>query len=430
MLQSKVAARVVGPLATRGYASVASSAPVVSTANGIKIAAVDGAPDSPLASISLVIKAGSRFETAETAGAAHYLKAFGFRNTQDRTSFRTIREAELNGATLTAEATRENITYRVQCFKEAVPYFVQVLAEVATATKFAEHEFRDVAKVVALESLSARSDPATLALGGVHQAAFRSGLGNSLYAPAASPVATGDAVRQYAQGALTGGRVAVVATGVDADTLAKLVGESGLAELPGAAAAETAGMAAAFTGGAQQVYESASPVAHYALAFGCEPRSAHALGSLLGTQRRLKWSGGVSALSRLAAAEGFRTEAFSFAYSDAGLVGVLVSAPSAQIKGAVEKVAATIQKDVAGAAPDAIQRAAAATAVDVADVLATQKGQLRALGAIALGQSAAALEAVDAAALASAAKTVFKSKPVAAAVGLSQTTAYVDTLGF
>ncbi|KAJ2713718.1 ubiquinol-cytochrome c reductase core subunit 1 [Coemansia spiralis] len=430
MIQTKIASRLARPVA-RGYASVTGSgAAAVSTANGIKVCAVGGG-DSAVASVSLVVKAGARFEEAESAGAAHYLKAFGFRNTQDRTSFRMIREAELNGATLQAEATRETITYTVQCFRDAVPYFVDVLAQVATATKFAEHEFRDVARLVALEAHSARADPATLALGGVHQAAFRSGLGNSLYAPAASPVATGDAVRHYAQTMLVGARVAVVGTGVDADVLAKLVGESKLAELPAAApVAPGADAKAVFMGGAQQVYESASGVSHYALAFGCEPQSAHTLSSLLGVQRRVKWSSGVSALAQLAAAEGIRAEAFSFAYSDAGLVGVLVSAPTTQIKAAVEKVAATIQKDVANAAPDAVQRAAAAAAVDAADAMATQRGQLRALGSIALGHPKAALAAIDAAALTAAAKTVFKSKPVAASVGLSQATAYVDTLGF
>ncbi|KAJ2118567.1 ubiquinol-cytochrome c reductase core subunit 1, partial [Coemansia sp. RSA 921] len=144
--------RVATKAAARGYASVASPA-VTSTANGIRVAATGG--DSGLATVSLVINAGSRHETVETAGAAHYLKAFGFRNTQGRTSFRTIREAELNGAQLTAEATRENITYRVQCFSDAVPYFVDVLGDIAAETRFAEHEFRDVERVVEFEALSA-----------------------------------------------------------------------------------------------------------------------------------------------------------------------------------------------------------------------------------------------------------------------------------
>ncbi|KAJ1848868.1 ubiquinol-cytochrome c reductase core subunit 1 [Coemansia sp. RSA 2708] len=419
-------ARAASKIAARGYASVSS--PVVSTANGIKVAALGN--DSGLASLSLVVNAGSRFETAETAGAAHFLKAFGFRNTQGRTSFRTIREAELNGAMLSAEATRENIVYRVECFKEAVPYFVEVLAELATATKYAEHEFNEVARVVAFEALSARTDAATRALDGVHQAAFRSGLGNSLYAPAAAPVATGGAVAEYARRALTAGRVAVVGSGVDAQELAQLVGASKLAELPSENALASA--PTAFAGGVQQLYETAAPVAHYALAFSCAPEAASTLAALLGTQRRVKWGHGGSELAQAAAQGGFAADAFSFAYSDAGLVGVLVSAPTAQLRSAVETVAATVQKHIARPSANAVQRAVAAAKVDVAEQLSLQTGAVRALGQIALGQNAATLESVEKAAgsLSKTAESVFASKPVAVSIGLSQSTPYVDTLGF
>ncbi|KAJ2394164.1 ubiquinol-cytochrome c reductase core subunit 1 [Coemansia sp. RSA 2559] len=426
MLRVKSVAKV----ARRTYASVAS-APVVSTSNGIKVAAIEGDAEWQVASLSLVINGGSRFETPDNAGAAHYLKAFGFRNTQGRTSFRTVREAELNGATLTAEATRENITYTVQCFKNAVPYFVDVLADIASTTKYTEHEFRDISKAVAFESLSARTNPVSRLVDGIHQAAFRNGLGNSLYALPSSPVASGDAVRQYAQAAFASDRVAIVGTGIGAQQLADLVSQSSLSALEAQPKSLTTS-ASKFVGGTQQVYESASPVSHYALAFSAEPAMAPVLASLLGAQKRMKWSIGVSPLAKLAASGGFEAEAFSFAYSDAGVVGVLVSAPTAQIKSAVEKVAAVIQKDIATAGDEAVQRAIAAAKLDIAESLATLKGTQVALGHIALGQSAATLESVEMAAskLSKAAPAVFKSKPVAASVGLSQTTAYVDTLGF
>ncbi|KAJ2811066.1 ubiquinol-cytochrome c reductase core subunit 1 [Coemansia furcata] len=430
MLRSKAAIAKLGALRT--YASVSSGvAPtVLSTANGIKVAATEGHPDSPLASVSLVINHGSRFETASTSGAAHYLKAFGFRNTQDRTSFRTVREAELNGATLTAEATRENITYTVQCFRDALPYFVDILGDIAAATKFSEHEFRDIAKLVKFEALGARENPQARVLDGVHQAAFRNGLGNSLYALDSSPVSTGDAVRQYAQSAMQSGRVAVVATGVDSATLAALVAESKLAELTNENAVSAP--KAKFTGGQHQIYESASPVSHYALAFESDPSSASALASLLGAQRRLKWGAGASPLAKLAFTEGFAAESFSFAYSDAALVGVVVSAPAAHIKSAVEKVAGVIQASVAKASPEAVARAVAATRLDIAEAQSTQQGVIRDLSKLALNQGPLSLKTVDgvAASLAQTAAKVFSAKPVAASIGLSQTTAYVDTLGF
>ncbi|KAJ2745479.1 ubiquinol-cytochrome c reductase core subunit 1 [Coemansia sp. BCRC 34301] len=435
MLRSKAALGKFAATA-RSYASVSSGlAPtVLSTANGIKVAAIEGPADSPLASVSLVINHGSRFETAETSGAAHYLKAFGFRNTQERTSFRTVREAELNGATLTAEATRENITYTVQCFRDAIPYFVDILGDIAAATKFSEHEFRDVARLVKFEALGARENPVARVIDGMHQAAFRSGLGNSLYALDSSPVVTGEAVRQYAQDAVQAGKVAIVATGVDATTLAALVAESKLAALANTSAASATGVKAKFTGGVHQIYESAAPVSHYALAFESDTSSAPVLASLLGAQRRLKWgAGGASPLAKLAFTEGFSVESFSFAYSDAALVGLLISAPSTQIKAAVEKVAGIVQTDVAKATPESVLRAVAATRLDVAEAQATQQGVIRELSKLALGQGPlCTLETVDGVAggLSQAAANVFSKKPVAASIGLSQTTAYVDTLGF
>ncbi|KAJ2881686.1 ubiquinol-cytochrome c reductase core subunit 1, partial [Coemansia asiatica] len=298
---------------------------------------------------------------------------------------------------------------------------------------FTEHEFKDVARLVAFESLGARSDSSARVLDGVHQAAFRGGLGNSLYALESSPITSGDAVRRYAETAVAPGRLAVVATGVDAQELANLVSSSRLASLT-SSASTLSSPSATFTGGVQQIYESAAPISHYALAFASGSASAKPLAALLGAQSRVKWSTtGVAPLSKLAATEGFGISPFSFSYSDAGLVGLVVSAPRSQIKGAVEKIAGAIQRDIASAGAEAVQRAAAAARVDMAESLATQQGQIRALTGLALGQkSGVTLESVDdaAAKLSAEAAKVFKSKPVAVSVGLSQDTPYVDTLGF
>ncbi|KAJ2849178.1 ubiquinol-cytochrome c reductase core subunit 1 [Coemansia brasiliensis] len=416
--------------ARRGYAS-AASAPSVMNVNGIRVAGASASSSEQLASLALVVNAGSRFETVENAGAAHFLKAFGFRDTQPRTSFRTIREAELNGATLTAEATRENIVFRVQCFRDAVPYFVDVLSQVAAGTKYAEHEFRAVERVVQLEAASAQAHAETRVLEAVHQAAFRGGLGNALYVPEGSPVNSAESVQAYARSAFARDRVAVVGTGIEAEELSQLVAASKLAELP-ASTGFPGVQSTSFAGGSQKVIESAAPVSHYALAFACAPEEAPVLARLLGTQRRAKWNVGAAPLAQAAAEDGFAADAFSFAYSDAALVGVLVSAPAARLRAAVERVAQTIQKSVARPSADSVQRAAAAAQVDAADQMATQEGAARVLTQVALGQPAATLEAVEQAAskLSASAQSVFASKPVAASVSLSQATPYVDTLGF
>ncbi|KAJ1937304.1 ubiquinol-cytochrome c reductase core subunit 1, partial [Linderina pennispora] len=299
---------------------------------------------------------------------------------------------------------------------------------------YTEHEFRDIAKLVAFESLSARSSPATRLVEGVHQAAFRNGLGNSLYALESSPITSGDAVRQYAEAALTAGRVAIVGTGIDSAALAAIVSESKLAAIPASSASTLSTPASKFNGGVQQIYDSASPVSHYALAFdgASDAATTRVLANLLSGERRLKWNTGVSPLAKLAAEEGFGLQSFQSSYSDASLVGVVVSAPNAKIQEAVEKVANTIQSQIASPSAETVQRAVAAAKVDVSEALATRAGKRDALAQAAFGRTAAAVESVDAAAAqaASAAAKTFKSKPVGAAVGLSQATPYVDTLGF
>ncbi|KAJ2478883.1 ubiquinol-cytochrome c reductase core subunit 1, partial [Coemansia sp. RSA 2052] len=144
-------------------------------------------------------------------------------------------------------------------------------------------------------------------------------------------------------------------------------------------------------------------------------------------------AGGAGPLAKLAFSEGFSVESFSFAYSDAALVGVLVSAPSTLIKTAVEKVATIVQSDVAKASSESVLRAVAATRLDAADAQDTQSGVIRELSKLALGLGPLyTMETVDSvgAGLATTAANVFGAKPVAASIGLSQTTAYVDTLGF
>jgi hypothetical protein len=63
-------------LATRGYATSASSINIASTQSGVKIASQDS--NSPISTISLITKAGSRYD-GNNLGLSHYLKNFTFK---------------------------------------------------------------------------------------------------------------------------------------------------------------------------------------------------------------------------------------------------------------------------------------------------------------------------------------------------------------
>ncbi|KAJ2381147.1 ubiquinol-cytochrome c reductase core subunit 1, partial [Coemansia sp. RSA 2603] len=224
-------------------------------------------------------------------------------------------------------------------------------------------------------------------------------------------------------------RVAVVATGVDAQQLARLIGDSALGSLPSKSSVTSP--ATQLTGGAHVVYESAAPLAHYALAFPCDtPQAVRPLAALLGASSRVKWGAGTEAsLAHVASSKGFGVAPFAFAYSDAGLVGVVVSAARGQIGSAVRAVAESIQKHVAQPNDAQVGRAVAQASLDAAQQDATVAGQIEGLARAAFAHKQGGV--LEAAHVKSLAKSVFSAgKPVAASVGLPQDTPYVDTLGF
>lgn len=60
----------------------------------------------------------------------------GTQNTERRTSLRIQRESELLGAALQSHHTRENLVVGAKFLRDDLPYFVELLAEVATMTKY------------------------------------------------------------------------------------------------------------------------------------------------------------------------------------------------------------------------------------------------------------------------------------------------------
>ena len=57
-------------------------------------------------------------------------------NTERRTTLRIQRESELLGSVLQSYHSRENVVVGAKFFQDDLPYFVELLAEVATMTKY------------------------------------------------------------------------------------------------------------------------------------------------------------------------------------------------------------------------------------------------------------------------------------------------------
>ena len=57
-------------------------------------------------------------------------------NTERRSTLRIQRESELLGSTLQTYHSRENLVVGAKFLRDDLPYFVELLAEVANATKY------------------------------------------------------------------------------------------------------------------------------------------------------------------------------------------------------------------------------------------------------------------------------------------------------
>ena len=58
------------------------------------------------------------------------------KNTERRTTLRIQRESELLGSTLQSYTTRENLVVGAKFLRDDLPFFMELLAEVATMTKY------------------------------------------------------------------------------------------------------------------------------------------------------------------------------------------------------------------------------------------------------------------------------------------------------
>ena len=63
------------------------------------------------------IDAGSRFETEENNGVAHFLEHMAFKGTAKRTQLQLELEVENAGAHLNAYTSREQTVYYAKCFR-------------------------------------------------------------------------------------------------------------------------------------------------------------------------------------------------------------------------------------------------------------------------------------------------------------------------
>lgn len=102
--------------------------------NGIRVCTE--AWPSPISSIGCFIGSGSRNETLESSGSAHFLEHLMFKGTKNRTRVQLETEVENLGMHLNAYTSREHTVFHAQCFNKDLPKAAEVLGDMISNSNF------------------------------------------------------------------------------------------------------------------------------------------------------------------------------------------------------------------------------------------------------------------------------------------------------
>merc|ERR1712029_787948 len=147
--------------------------------NGLTVASLEN--HSPVTTVGVVIKAGSRNEGYDNAGVSHALRIAAGMATKKNTAFGLCRNLQQVGGSMSCTQGREHTLYAVQTTRDVSDIGVEYLTDSVSNSVYKPWEVERSTPRLKLE-LATRS-PATKALELLHQASFRSGLGNGLFCP-------------------------------------------------------------------------------------------------------------------------------------------------------------------------------------------------------------------------------------------------------
>src|SRR5207248_1883151 len=135
--------------------------------NGLRILTAD-LPHAQSVTCMVMIAAGSRYETAETNGIAHFSEHMFFKGTERRPDARTIAgEIDAIGGEFNAFTSKESTAYYVKCAAEHRDVALDVLVDMLRNSRFDGSEI-DREKGVILEEMNMYFDTPRDYIGGVY----------------------------------------------------------------------------------------------------------------------------------------------------------------------------------------------------------------------------------------------------------------------
>ncbi|KAK1441746.1 metalloprotease [Babesia gibsoni] len=150
--------------------------------NGLRVASV-WMPGSS-STVGVWIDSGSRFETEETNGAAHFLEHMIFKGTANRSRLQLEEEIEQKGAHLNAYTAREQTGYYARCFNKDLPWCAELLSDILQNSLIDPSQMEAEKHVILREMEEVEKSLEEVIFDRLHMTAFRdSSLGFTILGP-------------------------------------------------------------------------------------------------------------------------------------------------------------------------------------------------------------------------------------------------------
>ena len=165
------------------YVLRAPTTDVTTFSSGLRVAS-ESVQGSETATVGVWIDAGSRYETAQNNGVAHFLEHLSFKGTAKRTQQQLEVEIENMGGHLNAYTSREQTVYFAKVFKNDVGRAVEILSDILLNSRLDEAAIERERDVILREMSEVNKQQEELVLDHLHATAFQgTGLGRTILGP-------------------------------------------------------------------------------------------------------------------------------------------------------------------------------------------------------------------------------------------------------
>nr|GMD25676.1 probable mitochondrial-processing peptidase subunit beta, mitochondrial [Ipomoea batatas] len=156
---------------------------VTTLPNGLRVATESNLA-AKTATVGVWIDAGSRFETDENNGVAHFLEHMIFKGTDKRTQRTLEEEIENMGGHLNAYTSREMTTYYAKVQSKDVPQALDLLSDILQNSKFEQGNIDRERNVILREMEEVEGHPEEVIFDQLHATAFQyTPLGRTILGP-------------------------------------------------------------------------------------------------------------------------------------------------------------------------------------------------------------------------------------------------------